>query len=113
MASNFWKRLKGLLGKGSFPTGTGLLLKPCNSIHSCFMKFIFDAMFLDANLKVVFLIEGMQPFRISPVIREAQMVLELPVGTVVRSGTKINDQLYMSSDHLPATGGIKLLERGG
>jgi uncharacterized membrane protein (UPF0127 family) len=93
-ADSFMARLKGLLGRRSLPRGTGLLLRPCNSIHSCFMKLSFDAVFVNNSLDVVHIIEKMQPFRISPVVRKAKMVLELPAGTIPLTGTKIGDQLF-------------------
>ncbi len=86
-------RIKGLLGRRSLPAGTGLLLKPCNSIHSCFMRFDFDAVFISDSLKVVYMIEKMRSFRISPVVRQAGMVLELPAGTILKTGTEIGDRL--------------------
>jgi uncharacterized membrane protein (UPF0127 family) len=95
IADSFWGRLKGLLDKSSFLAGTGLLIKPCNSIHSLFMRFIFDAVFLDGNFKVVYQMAEIHPFRISPIVHDAQMVLELPAGTISKTGTKIGDQLFL------------------
>ncbi len=95
-AFTFWKRLKGLLGKKNFFPGEGLLLKPCAAVHSWFMSFPFDVIFLDEGLVVVHIIESMPPFRISPVIRKAQAVLELPAGVISCSGTRVGDQLGVS-----------------
>jgi uncharacterized membrane protein (UPF0127 family) len=53
VAFDFWKRFKGLLGRRSFPVGAGLLLKPCNSVHSCFMAFPFDVLFLIRLLIII------------------------------------------------------------
>ncbi len=94
-ADSFMARLKGLLGRRSLPRGTGLLLRPCNSIHSFFVRFSFDVLFLDSNCKVVHQIERMRPFRISPVVKGVRMTLELPAGSISRSGTKIGDQLFL------------------
>jgi len=94
-AESFAERLKGLLGRRSLPAGKGLLIRPCNSIHSCFMRFSFDAVFINSDLKVVYLTEKMRPFRISPVVRDAEMVLELPAGTISRTGTEIGDLLFI------------------
>ena len=95
IADSFCGRLKGLLGRRSLPRGTGLLLRPCNSIHSFFVRFSFDVLFLDSNCKVVHQIERMRPFRISPVVKGVRMTLELPAGSIIRSGTKIGDQLFL------------------
>lgn len=59
------------------------------------MKFTFDAVFIKSNLKVVHIIQIMCPFRISPIVHDAQMVLELPAGTISKTGTKIGDQLFL------------------
>jgi uncharacterized membrane protein (UPF0127 family) len=59
------------------------------------MKFSFDAVFVNNSLEVVHIIEKMQLFRISPVVRKAKMVLELPAGTMPLTGTKIGDQLFL------------------
>lgn len=95
-AFTFWRRLKGLLGRRTLSQGSGLLIKPCNSIHSFFMRFPFDALFLDDSMVVVYIIERMPPFRISPLIRNAKAVLELPAGTVSFTGTSIGDRLAIS-----------------
>jgi len=57
------------------------------------MRFDFDAVFISDSLKVVYMIEKMRSFRISPVVRQAGMVLELPAGTILKTGTEIGDRL--------------------
>lgn len=95
IAFKFWKRFKGLLGRRSFPVGAGLLLKPCSSVHSCFMAFSFDALFLNEEMEVVYIIESMPPFRLSPIIREARSVLELPAGVARLSGSRVGDKISL------------------
>ncbi|MGB9791655.1 MAG: DUF192 domain-containing protein [Thermacetogeniaceae bacterium] len=95
VAFSFWSRLKGLIGKPFLPVGHALLLRPCNSIHSFFMAFPFDALFLDDRLRIVHIIEAMPPNRISPVIRQARSVLELPAGVARMSGSRVGDQLAL------------------
>jgi uncharacterized membrane protein (UPF0127 family) len=95
VAFSFGKRLKGLLGRRSLPAGRGLLIKSCSSVHSCFMLFRFDALFLNKEMKVIHIIESMPPFRLSPIIREAQSVLELPAGVARQSGSRVGDKLSL------------------
>jgi uncharacterized membrane protein (UPF0127 family) len=97
IADQPWQRIKGLLGKKDLPCGNGLLITPCNSIHSFFMRFSFDAVFLDKDYTVVYIVENMEPFRVSRIIRQAEMVLELPAGTVTQSKTTIGDKLHICS----------------
>lgn len=95
VAFNFWRRLKGLIGRPLLPVGHGLLLEPCNGIHSFFMAFPFDALFLDEYMRIVHIIEAMPPNRISPIIRQARSVLELPAGIARFSGSRVGDQLSL------------------
>jgi uncharacterized membrane protein (UPF0127 family) len=95
VAFDFWKRFKGLLGRRSFPVGAGLLLKPCNSVHSCFMAFPFDVLFLNEEMVIVHIIESMHPFRFSPIVREARSVLELPAGVARLTGSRVGDNVSL------------------
>ena len=79
-ADTFMSRLLGLMPRNSLPSEEGLLLDPCNSIHMFFMKFPIDAVFLDKENKVVLLLENFKPWRISPFVKNAKTVLELPAG---------------------------------
>lgn len=85
-AHTHWTRLKGLLGTKSLDEGHGLWIKPCNQVHMFFMKYAIDLVFIDNNHRVVRLIEGLAPGKVSPKVKEAESVLELPVGTIVRVG---------------------------
>lgn len=93
IANTFFKRLKGLLGRSSLPDQTGMLIYPCNQVHSYFMKFPFDAVFLTRDNRVIYIIENMQRGKISPLLPKAYSVLELPSGTVRKAQIKIDDKL--------------------
>ena len=90
-------RLVGLLRDKELAEGGGLWIKPCNSIHSFWMKFLFDAVFLDQEHRVVHLMAEMKPWRASPMIWSARSVLELPAGVIAASGTRPGDQLEFSA----------------
>lgn len=77
-ARSFFARLKGLIGSAS--PGEGLLIEPCNSIHTFFMRYAIDAVFYDKNHKVVAVHRNLKPWRISKIIPAARGVLELPSG---------------------------------
>jgi uncharacterized protein len=51
-AKSLLKRLKGLLGRSTMPKGDALWIEPCNSIHTFFMRFSIDAIFVDRKFKV-------------------------------------------------------------
>lgn len=81
-ADSFCSRLVGLMGKKSMPEGSALVLKPCKSVHTFFMRFSIDVAFLDQGGRVLHVITEMPPFRVSPYVKEAWTVVELPGGTV-------------------------------
>ena len=95
IADSFFSRFMGLMGKKTLKQGAGLLITPCNSIHMLFMRFPIDAVFLGSGNEAVHIIKGMKPWRLSPIIRKAHSVLELPEGTVESSLTEVGDRLEL------------------
>jgi len=93
MADSFLSRLIGLIGKKALHCGEGLVLLRCNSIHSFFMRFKLDVLFLDRSQRVVFMIQGMPPNRIGPVVKNSQWAIELPAGTIASTMTKAGDEI--------------------
>ncbi len=88
-------RVVGLLRDTMLAHGDGLWIVPCNSIHSFFMKFTFDAVFLDQHQRVVHLVREMKPWRLSRIVFRARSVLELPPGLIAQSHTELGDQFEM------------------
>jgi uncharacterized membrane protein (UPF0127 family) len=100
-------RRKGLLGRKSFEAGEGLWISPCESIHTCFMKFPIDVIYLDRKRKVRKVRASIVPWRLS-ICLLACSVLELPAGTIDRTQTKPGDQLEMIDiAHQPYPGGCE------
>jgi uncharacterized protein len=93
IANNPFKRMKGLLGRNSLNVGEALHIIPCKSIHSFFMKFRFDAIFLNKKNKVVYLIENMPAWSVSKICFSSFSVVELPSGVIKESETNIGDVL--------------------
>jgi uncharacterized membrane protein (UPF0127 family) len=85
-------RMRGLLGRDSLPAGEGMLLRPAPSIHTAFMRFPIDALFLDSNLTVLGIEAEMRPWRVAS-RRRARAVLELAAGESGRLGVRIGDRL--------------------
>lgn len=98
LADTWFGRLKGLLGRGHLTAKHGLILCPCNSVHTCFMKFKIDVLFFDQGGQVIYVVENMPPFRFSPRIGKAQYVLELPAGTLESTGTFPGDRVTILTD---------------
>lgn len=88
-------RLRGLMGRPSLPQGQGLLLKPAPSIHTFFMRFAIDAVFLDAHMQVVGVSDNLRPWRTAG-RRGARAVLELAAGEARRLGVITGMQLELA-----------------
>jgi uncharacterized membrane protein (UPF0127 family)/CheY-like chemotaxis protein len=86
------RRMRGLLGREALPAGEGMLLQPAPSIHTAFMRFPLDVVFVDGTLRVVKLVESLSPWRIASA-RHAWGVLELATGEVQRREIELGDQL--------------------
>ena len=63
VADQFWSRAKGLLGTQDLPAEDALWIHRCNSIHTFFMKYPIDCVFLDKGMKVRALVQGVKPGR--------------------------------------------------
>jgi uncharacterized membrane protein (UPF0127 family)/CheY-like chemotaxis protein len=87
-------RMRGLLGGRGLPTGEGLLLTPAPSIHTAFMRFVIDAVFLDSGLQVVKLAPHLRPWRAASA-RHARSVLELGDGEIARLDLEVGDRLAL------------------
>jgi uncharacterized membrane protein (UPF0127 family) len=85
-------RTRGLLGRRALPPGSGMLIDPCPSVHTWFMSFPIDVIFLDGENRVVGLKRNLKPFRMAGAWR-AVKTLELPVGTIAATGTSTGDSV--------------------
>jgi uncharacterized membrane protein (UPF0127 family) len=92
VADTIFKRLRGLLGRATLAPGDGMLFRGESSIHSAFMRFRFDAVFMDRELRVVGLAEQIPPWRARSA-RGARNILEIAAGEIARSGVELGDQL--------------------
>jgi uncharacterized protein len=80
-------RLRGLLGRHELPAGEGLLIKPAPSVHTCFMRFPIDVVFLDAGLRVLSIARAVGPWKFAG-RRGTRAVLELAAGEAERRGIR-------------------------
>ena len=93
VADSIFKRMKGLLGKTSLASGSGLLLKPCKAVHTFGMKFAIDIVFLDKGNRVIKIIEALKPNRITAIYSNASTVLELSGGSTAEAQLSKGDYL--------------------
>lgn len=93
VARSFRERLRGLLGSAPLRPGEGLLLYPCRGVHTFFMRYSVDVLFLDGQGRVTALSPGLPPWRARTGGLRATCALELAEGTIGRSRTEEGDVL--------------------
>lgn len=92
LAESVVDRMQGLLGRKQLPADTGMLIRPCRSIHMWFMRFPIDVAFLDADLHVLRIIRNLQPWQLAWGPRKTHSVLETAAG--VLKSLNIGDELH-------------------
>jgi uncharacterized protein len=100
IAHRMWPRMRGLLGKRGLEAGEGLLIRPAPSIHTFFMRFPIDVVFLSRQGEVLKVAERVPPWRARS-CRHSYAVLELAAGEAERCGIAMGERL----DTAPPAGG--------
>ena len=98
IADTFFSRLIGLLNRRSLEKGEALILKPSCSIHTLFMRFTIDVLFLDRQGKVIAVFPSFKPFRFSPAYFDAYFTVELPEHTLKLTQTQPGDMIKITPD---------------
>lgn len=96
-ANTLWTRTKGLLGTPSLATGECLWIKRCNSIHTWFMNYPLDLIFVDKNLNVVKTYKQVNPWKITLPNFKANSVFEMQSGWIKDNWPQKGDQLYVDA----------------
>ncbi len=86
------RRMRGLLGRASLPAGEGILLRPAGSVHTFFMRFPIDVVFLDREDVVVAVEPELPPWRAAGA-KGAKAVVELAAGECERRGVRVGERL--------------------
>jgi len=87
-------RRTGLLKHRKLDPGTGLWITPCESVHTFFMKFAIDLIYIDRKRRVRGVVRALRPWRFS-ICLPAHSVLELPPGTIDGTNTQKGDELEL------------------
>ncbi len=101
VAETFWSRFTGLLGY-SLGDDEGLYIKPCSSVHTFGMSYPIDVVFLDPTGKALSLYHGLKPWCLTRWIRGACGVLELPEGTIRKSGLREGQTVEIPTQEVEA-----------
>ncbi|MDW7650957.1 MAG: DUF192 domain-containing protein [Bacillota bacterium] len=98
-ADTFGARLKGLMFQNKFPPDyDALVITPCSSVHTMFMQFCIDVLFLDQSHEVLHILHNMVPGRVSPVIKGSSYAVEVLGGHAERCGIQIGDRLCFQNE---------------
>ena len=95
LSASFLKRLKGLLGYRSIGKNQAMILRPANSVHTCFMRFPIDVLFVDRNNIVLKAVSNMRPFRATGIYFKSAIVIELHAGIINSTQTAEGDCLQI------------------
>lgn len=95
LAESFWARGQGLLGRSGLSSNTALWIKPCNNIHTFFMKFSIDCIFVNKKMEIEKISQSVRPFRIVGPCWKASSVFETAAGCAEKWNLSVGDQLYV------------------
>ena len=98
VADSLAARLRGLIGSAPLGPGEGLLISPCSSIHTFWMSFPIDVIYLNSSQEVEGIDHALAPWKLGSFHRNVRSVLELPAGTAEASGTRVGDRLQVRGD---------------
>jgi uncharacterized membrane protein (UPF0127 family) len=97
IADTLWPRMKGLLGTRALAEEQGLWIHQCNSIHTFFMNYAIDCVFVDRTMKVKALKKNVLPHRLLMPIWGADSVIEMKAGQIERLGLNQGDLLHVGA----------------
>jgi uncharacterized membrane protein (UPF0127 family) len=90
-------RRRGLLGRDGLGAGCALMLEPCPAVHTAFMRFAIDVVFLDREGYAVKIVRNLVPWRIA-VAPRAHAVVEMAAGTLEHLDLSVGDRLFLSTE---------------
>lgn len=93
LATGIVERTRGLLGRACMDPGEGMLLSPCNAVHTLFMRFTIDVVFLDSDLAIIRVCRGVRPFSMAFGGRRTRHAVEATSGwlpaEILAQGTRV------------------------
>ncbi|MCF7873594.1 MAG: DUF192 domain-containing protein [Candidatus Omnitrophica bacterium] len=94
IASGFYLRLLGLMFKNNLPEDQALIFYQAPSIHTFFMRFPIDIIFLDRQMKVKRIVNSLSPWRVV-FCKGAYVTIELPVGKAKQNNISLGDKIEL------------------
>ena len=93
VAKTFFSRSLGLIPKKKLKKEECLIIKPCCSVHTFFMNFPIDVLFINNENKVIAAYENVKPWKILPIHLSSKKVLELPSGSIQTKSITLSDEI--------------------
>ena len=97
VAETVWQRCRGLLGREKLEENQAMMIKYTNNIHTFFMKFSIDCIFINRKFEIIKIKKSVSPFRLVGPYWKSQSVIEANSGFADIKGLKEGDQLYVVS----------------
>ncbi len=94
-ANNFFKRLKGLMFTKELSSQTAMYIRPCNGVHTYFMNYAIDVLYLDINNKIIAIDKDMKPWKLGRLHKNAVAVVELSNGMIEKNHVEIGHVLEL------------------
>jgi uncharacterized membrane protein (UPF0127 family) len=89
IARHFWSRAIGLLGQRALGADQGLLIIPCDSVHTCFMRWPIDVVFIDCAGNITRIVEHLRPWRCTAARHPAHACVEIKAGNAALLGLHV------------------------
>ncbi len=98
MADSIWSRFMGLMGRRELNQDAGLVIYPNNGVHMFFMRFGLDILHVAVDGTLLKAVKNLKPWRVGPIVKGCKYTVELPVGTVERTGTRAGDSIELVNE---------------
>ena len=93
IADTFWRRAVGLIGRKRLAVGEAILIRPCNSVHTCMMRFEITVVFCNEGGTVLKVIESLKPWRFAMGPKGSRLVVEFASGAAtVKAGQQLGTE---------------------
>lgn len=93
IADSFFKRLKGLMFTKELPPDSSMYIYPCGQIHTFFMNYDIDVLYLDKNNTILAIDDSIKPCKVGKKVKGAVAVVELQAGKAKKSNIKVGQAL--------------------
>jgi uncharacterized membrane protein (UPF0127 family) len=98
VSDSFLTRGRGLIGSAPLQAGEAMIIRPCKGVHTWFMSYPIDVIYVDSANTVLGWEDAMVPWKLGRPRVKARYVIEMPAHSVKESGTQVGDQLALVTE---------------